>query len=565
MARQPGADAAALQRIRGWVTHGVTLDLLTVPEPVDHDNTYSVRVEATTVRTRLAEYEAFQALRQLPADHPCSYGVQPLHVIIKPGRKPRLVVDLSRNLNDHLVYEYFSYTSVGQAVEKATPGCWFSKLDLSNCFLSFPLHPSAWPYFIFRFDGQLYQFTRMPFGLSSAPRICTELLAVPAFAMQQWGVDRSDRYLDDTLLTDSSEEAATRSLLIAQHTLTCFGLVVNPDKTEGPAQQLAFLGIQLNSVARTLSCTPERVQEIVGLLDEAGGGRTLALSRLQTILGKLQFAAIVLPGARPFLQRMTALSNRRLASITTGRTGLDSTAAQRRRHFATAHAIVHVDRIMRDDLAFWRAHLSAWNGRQRWRSAYSEPFSFASDASLHGFGYYIQPVPAAAAAAVRLWPAHLQPGAGFLGVWSPTDARFRSTSSQMIWCEMFAILAILSTYRELIRDSHVLFHMDNEPDVHTLNKQTTRSVQLAGLLREIYTVAVDCNIAIRAIHRPGVDNVLADFLSRTPLRQPAAIVQAWHASEHSASIPLLSVSVVHSQQFGSAQSRPCSALHSAIG
>ena len=185
------------------------------------------------------------------------------------------------HLNQHLVYEYFSYTTVGQTVEQATPGCWFSKLDLSNCFLSFPLHPSAWPYFIYRFDGQLYQFTRRPFGLSSAPRICTELLAVLAIAMKQCGVDRSDRYLDDKLLTDDTAEAAGRSVLIAQHTMTCFGLVINPDKTEGPAQRLAFLGIQLDSVARTLSCTPERLREIVELLDEDGNADVLPLSRLQ--------------------------------------------------------------------------------------------------------------------------------------------------------------------------------------------------------------------------------------------------------------------------------------------
>ena len=173
MEQQPGADLHTLQRVRAWITHGVSLDLHAQPAAIDHDNTYSVQIEANAVRKRIQEYIAFEALAPLPEGHPCPYGVQPLHVIIRPDRKPRLVVDLSRNLNDHLVYEYFSYTTVCQAVERATPGCWFSKLDLSNCFLSFPLHSSALPYFIFRFEGQLYQFLRMPFGLSSAPRICT--------------------------------------------------------------------------------------------------------------------------------------------------------------------------------------------------------------------------------------------------------------------------------------------------------------------------------------------------------------------------------------------------------
>jgi hypothetical protein len=54
-------------------------------------------------------------------------------------------------------------------VEASHPGCWYGKLDLSNCFLSFPLHPSVRRYFCFRFDGRLYQFTHMRLG--STPRL----------------------------------------------------------------------------------------------------------------------------------------------------------------------------------------------------------------------------------------------------------------------------------------------------------------------------------------------------------------------------------------------------------
>ena len=120
--------------------------------------------------------------------------------------------------------------------------------------------------------------------------------------------------------------------------------------------------------------------------------------------------------------------------------------------------------------------------------------------------------------------------------------------------------------RARLRDSSVLFYLDNEPDVHTLNRQATRTPVLAGLMREIFTVAVDLNISIRARHIPSDTNKLADFLSRTELRQPADIVASWHAEpENSAFFPLLSVSVVHSQQLGSSQARPPSLWSTASG
>jgi hypothetical protein len=161
MALLPGARLDQLAHIRQWITSGITLEFISEPVAIDHDNTFSVQQNAAAVRRRIAEYIEFEALTPLPADHPCPYGVQPLHVIIKPGKKPRLVIDLSRNLNDHLRHERFRYASVLDTIERSFPGCWYGKLDLSNCFLSFPLHLSVLPHFIFRFEGQLYQFLRM--------------------------------------------------------------------------------------------------------------------------------------------------------------------------------------------------------------------------------------------------------------------------------------------------------------------------------------------------------------------------------------------------------------------
>ena len=560
MGQQPGANDTELSGIRSWITHGVALDLQSRPAIIDYDNTFSVRQHADVVRARIQEYIGFDALVELRSHHPCPFGVQPLHVIIKPDRKPRLVVDLSRNLNDHLTYEYFRYTTVSQAVEKATLNCWFSKLDLSNCFLSFPLHPSALPHFIFRFDSKLYQFVRMPFGLSSAPRICTLLLSVPAFAMTQWGVDRCDRYLDDFLLTDDSEQSAQRSLHIAQHALGMFGLVVNPEKTVGPAQQLAFLGIQLDSVQQTMSLTSERMDEIRALLAGAASARRISVPHLQSLIGKLSFAATVLPGARPFLFRMNQRANERIRSVGTRqrhrRPMADPSVAHRRAHFAMAHAHIRIDKHMRCDLAFWRNHLVRWDGRQRWRSAYSDPYTFVSDASLHGFGFYFHGAPASATTTVAKWPAHLRVGSAFLGVWSASDAHLHLESAQMIWCEMFAVLAALCTYRSRLRNTSVLFRLDNLPDVYALNRQATRTARLGGLLRAIYTIAVDYNISIRAEHIPGVRNVLADYLSRTTLRYPADVVAAWPAQPgYSPDIPLVCVSVIHSHTVGTRLSR----------
>ena len=542
MAALPNADAALLRQIGAWITSGVTLDLDSAPAPVEYDNTPAVQLNAGVVRARLEEYIAFGAVRELDPATTGACCVQPLHVIIKAGRKPRLVIDLSRNLNDHLRYEYFSYSSVRDATEVSTPDCWYGKLDLSNCFLSFPLHPSAQPHFIFRFEGRLLQFVRMPFGLASAPRVCTQLLSVVAYKMSRSGIERLIRYLDDFLFVARSAEAMRAILDAAQQLFSDFGLVVNTDKTEGPLQRIAFLGIQLDSVAQTLSCTPARVAELTSLLRVAyQGDAKLRLSFLATLIGKLQFASSVLPGARPFVRRMLDLQQRHCTRIES-----QYPASSRRLHFARQHNAVHPDKGFRADVRFWLSHLHQWNGTAKWRSAQAAPFCIATDACLRGFGFYLESCPAHADSS--RWPDQLRVGTGWSGDYSAQHADLHQTSSQMTWCELFAVYAALSTYRAVLRHSCVLFFVDNETDVHIINRQATRAGRLAGLLREIYAIALADNISLYARHRSGVDNTLADFLSRPELHQHNHVAR-WREAHPDMSDRLLRVCVVNSTAY----------------
>ena len=124
MRAQPGADHTELSAIEAHITQRVSLPLLTPPSSTSYVNTPSVAEHADAVRARLREYEQFGAVIRLPADTSptdSDLRIQPLHVIIKAGKKPRLVIDLSRNLNDHLQYNYFHYSCVDDAVEASHP------------------------------------------------------------------------------------------------------------------------------------------------------------------------------------------------------------------------------------------------------------------------------------------------------------------------------------------------------------------------------------------------------------------------------------------------------------
>jgi hypothetical protein len=79
---------------------------------------------------------------------------------------------------------------------------------------------------------------------------------------------------------------------------------------------------------------------------------------------------------------------------------------------------------------------------------------------------------------------------------------------------MFGPLAAAVEYGQVLTNSHVVFVVDNEADVHIINRQTSRERRLCGLLRCLCDAALRHNFSFKAVHRPGVDNELMDWASR---------------------------------------------------
>jgi hypothetical protein len=347
------------------------------------------------------------------------------------------------------------------------------------------------------------------------------------YSLSEQGI-RPIQYLDDFFTIGASEADEHQQLLTAPLIIEAFGLVVNPDKTEGPSQRLSFLGVQLDSVQQTLSCTPARVAELTSLLRSLRHQRVITRHHAESLIGKLSFAAQVLPGARPFMRRM-----------------LDTVHASTGKRHSTP---IHIDPSFRADVRFWLHHLSDWNGTQQWRSSRASPFVFASDASLQGFGFYLESTPTPSKVDSSAWPPHLRVGATFGGTYSAEHAQYHQSHTQIAWCELLAVVAAASTYAPYLKNQTMLFIMDNSSDIHIINRQATRSKALSGLLRQLYSIALQYNIRMQAVHRRGVDNTLADFLSRPALHRHDHVAQ-WRLMNPSHASLLSSVSLVSSKQF----------------
>ena len=64
--------------------------------------------------------------------------------------------------------------SIKKAIKKDD---YLVSIDLQDTYMHIPIHPAYRKYLRFKIQGKVYQFKVLPFGLASAPRVFTKMMA----------------------------------------------------------------------------------------------------------------------------------------------------------------------------------------------------------------------------------------------------------------------------------------------------------------------------------------------------------------------------------------------------
>ncbi|KAL1916158.1 uncharacterized protein VTP21DRAFT_6162 [Calcarisporiella thermophila] len=77
--------------------------------------------------------------------------------------KIRPLLDL-RRINRYIQYQHFKMERLPTIRDMIQPGDYLIKVNLSNAYLTIPVHPKSRPYLSFKHQGETYSFKAMPFG-----------------------------------------------------------------------------------------------------------------------------------------------------------------------------------------------------------------------------------------------------------------------------------------------------------------------------------------------------------------------------------------------------------------
>ena len=394
-----------------------------------------------------------------------------LFVVWKTSGSWRPVIDLS-TLNLYVDVSHFLMETIQSVLLSVRQGDWMASIDLAEAYLQVPVHPDSWRFLRFVAQGNVYQFSALCFGLSTAPQVFSRVMAPVSAILHSWGI-RMRRYLDDWLVQSSSHESLLRDLRVVLDLCHELGIVVNPAKSHlVPSQVVQYLGVVVDSQSFRASPLPERVARLQSTTNAFLSCADPPASTWLSLLGILSSLSHLVPGGRLWVRSL---------------------------QLCLHQAWDWVDQSVRipwtpvclRDLQWWldlpRLSLGVSLAQV------SPDLDFWSDASDMGWGAHLGSLTAS-------------------GLW---DAEQDALSINAR--ELLAIREGLLHFSSSLVEKNVAVFCDNSTAVSYLRKEGgTRSPFLNSLAQEILRWAESLSIRLLPQFIPGSLNVLADSLSPSP-------------------------------------------------
>ena len=224
---------------------GLTLEWLDAANPptLTHvPNVISMAKDAnkmSLMRTHVSEMLEKGAIHLITDNSPGFYSR--IFMVPKQGGKWRPVIDLSV-LNKFIRKETFKMETPELIRSSFVKGEWVTSIDLKDAYFHVPVAFKFRKYMRFMIDDKIYEFLSMPFGLSTAPKIFTNIVVKFKKIAMTRGFNLN-QYLDDWINRDLSQVIAQNRIWQLLQLVLYLGFFPNYDKSSlEPSQQFDFLG-----------------------------------------------------------------------------------------------------------------------------------------------------------------------------------------------------------------------------------------------------------------------------------------------------------------------------------
>lgn len=396
-------------------------------------------------------------------------------LVTKKNGQMRPVINL-KPLNAYVRKEHFKMDTLAKVLNLVNPNMWAISLDLKDAYLHIPIHKKHRKFLRFCINNKCYQFTAMCFGPTQAPRAFTKITSVVTAYLRMQNQTLAS-YLDDWLMLNRLVERLLEERDRTLNLLIDLGFIINLDKSALiPSQIFTYIGCLFNLVLGIVEPTLDRIQKLELALQQLLSGRITARHYLH-ILGIMASCLELIPFAR---LQMRPMQLHLLSFWKPSSRDLELEIP------VTQHLVSHV--------TWWLNRANTQKGRSVVQEFPS--VTITTDASKLGYG------------------GHINQSQVTQGVWSQAEKK-----QHINWLEMEAVLRTVKFFLPQLKNKSVMVRCDNISCVQFLNKQGgTKSASLCYKTWELWQLAIQHNIRLKAAYLAGRLNTLADQLSRVKIQ-----------------------------------------------
>ncbi len=345
------------------------------------------------------------------------------------------------------------------------------KLDLSRCYRQVLfMCPKDYGLCAFQWRGLLFIDIANPFGVRSACFNCQRIANAVTRLYKRLYNREVCAYIDDYGGCEIANDADRAYIDLYRLLSETLGLELALDKCVPPTTCMTFLGFEIDTTAMVIRIPMDKLQsartEITLWFHRSHASRR----QLQSLLGRLiHISGAVLPGRR-FVARLIDLTKSRSYPIA-------------------------LDAAFYLDIQWWHTFMTDYNGVSLIQdSKYSEPDTvLQTDSCRNGMGAFTS--------------------AGFY-LHSEFPDFIADRNLHISALELLCIVVACRLWGHMFSRRRLVVRCDNEAVCMAVNHNRSRDSFLQAALRELWFIEASCNFTLRCVHIPGLNNRIADALSR---------------------------------------------------
>lgn len=278
--REITSDLTILEAIQGYK---IPFSISPPPRPIlkepcfssAESNSYNAEIE------RLLQKGALEIVESSADQFLSSF-----FLIKKSSGGMRFILNL-RNLNSYISPPHFKLEDWRTVIRLMLPHYKMATIDLEDAYLLVPVHHSYRMYLRFQWKGKTYEYTALPFGLSTVPYIFTKIMHPIIKILREKGF-HSIIYLDDFLLLGAIEEECQANVNATIELLSSLSFLINHSKSQlVPSSKCKYLGFIFNSAQQSISISPEKRRKLLSLIRDFSQRPHCSIKDFASMIGSL--------------------------------------------------------------------------------------------------------------------------------------------------------------------------------------------------------------------------------------------------------------------------------------